>query len=70
MLQWQAVTSTWQTGQIFLWLGRALEADGDLDAARAAYGHVLRLWTGADSYRHDGLEEARQALARLSTERR
>lgn len=69
MLEWVTVNPAFRTGQIYLWLGRALEAEGDHRAARAAYSHVVRLWTGADPYRAEELDEARQALTRLPSER-
>lgn len=70
MLRWSVLWESIGTGQTYLALGRALEASGDRDGARNAYAQVLRLWDGADPYRHDGYEEARQALVRLSGEPR
>ena len=65
MLRWQTVHTTIQTGDAYLALARALEAEGDIAGAREAYQHVYRLWHDADSHRHAGRDEAFQALARL-----
>jgi hypothetical protein len=66
MLRWITRSWTSHTGDAYLLLGRALEADGDPAGARDAYQHVLRFWNDAEPYRHPEREEARRALARLA----
>jgi TolB-like protein len=66
MLRWRTATVAFATGATYLSLGRALEAEGDVNGARDAYGHVLRYWAGADEYRRADYDEALAALTRLA----
>ena len=68
ILRWQTAHSAVNTGQSFLSLARALEADGDGVRARDAYQHVLRLWHLADPYRQPEIDRATAALTRLAAE--
>ena len=52
----------------FLLMGRSLESAGRHDEARVAYGHVLRLWDGADPELESRRSEAEAALRRLGGE--
>jgi hypothetical protein len=54
----------------FLALGRAWEAAGERDSAVYAYGRFVRLWDKADPPLQGRVQEAREALARLSAEPR
>jgi hypothetical protein len=57
-------------GLFFLSLGQALEAEGDVEGAVAAYSHFLHLWDRADPELQPRVETARQALERLAAESR
>jgi hypothetical protein len=52
----------------YLALGRAWEAAGEPDSAAHAYGRFVRLWDKADPPVQGLVQEARDALARLSGE--
>jgi tetratricopeptide (TPR) repeat protein len=52
----------------YLALGRAWEAAGEPDSAAHAYGRFVRLWNKADPPLQGLVQEAREALARLSEE--
>jgi serine/threonine-protein kinase len=54
----------------YLALGRAYEAAGQRDSAAAAYGRFIRLWDRADPPLQGRVEEAREALKRLTAEPR
>ncbi|HEX6669717.1 MAG TPA: serine/threonine-protein kinase [Gemmatimonadales bacterium] len=54
----------------FLALGRTYEAAGKPDSAALAYGRFLRLWDRADPELQGRVTEAREALARLTSEPR
>jgi serine/threonine-protein kinase len=51
-------------------LGRAYEAAGQRDSAAIAYGRFVRLWDHADPPLQGRVEEAREALKRLTSEPR
>jgi hypothetical protein len=65
MFRWNATNRAGQTGDSYLALARALEAEGDYAGARVAYNHVYRLWRDADPFRHPARDEAFAALTRL-----
>jgi TolB-like protein len=50
-------------------LGKAEEIAQEKDSALAAYGHFLRLWAKADSMGQPRVQEARDAIARLTKEK-
>ena len=52
----------------YLWLGQALEAEGDVPGAVEAYSHFVRLWRNADPELQPRVETARQAIRRLTGE--
>jgi hypothetical protein len=52
----------------YLALGRAYEAAGERDSAAFAYGRFIRLWDKADPPLQSRVEEAREALKRLTGE--
>jgi tetratricopeptide (TPR) repeat protein len=54
----------------FLALGRAWEAAGERDSAAYAYGRFVKLWDKADPPLQSRVQEARDALARLTAEPR
>ncbi|HKU63324.1 MAG TPA: protein kinase [Gemmatimonadales bacterium] len=54
----------------YLALGRAYEAAGRRDSAAFAYGRFIRLWDKADPPLQGRVEEAREALKRLTGEPR
>ena len=54
----------------YLALGRAYEAAGERDSAAFAYGRFIRLWDKADPPLQGRVEEAREALKRLTGEPR
>ena len=54
----------------YLALGRAWEAAGERDSAALAYGRFVDLWDKADPPLQGRVEEAREALVRLSSEPR
>jgi eukaryotic-like serine/threonine-protein kinase len=54
----------------YLALGRTYEAAGKSDSAAIAYGRFLRLWDQADPELQGRVTEAREALARLTSEPR
>ena len=54
----------------YLVLGRAYEAAGQRDSAAVAYGRFIRLWDHADPPLQGRVEEAREALKRLTSEPR
>jgi hypothetical protein len=54
----------------YLALGRTYEAAGKSDSAAIAYGRFLRLWDKADPELQGRVTEAREALARLTSEPR
>ena len=54
----------------YLALGRTYEAAGKADSAALAYGRFLRLWDQADPELQGRVTEAREALARLTSEPR
>jgi hypothetical protein len=54
----------------YLALGRAYEAAGQRDSAAFAYGRFVRLWDNADPPLRSRVEEAREALRRLTGEPR
>ena len=54
----------------YLALGRAYEAAGQRDSAAFAYGRFIRLWDKADPPLQGRVEEAREALKRLTGEPR
>jgi tetratricopeptide (TPR) repeat protein len=54
----------------YLALGRTYEAAGKSDSAAIAYGRFLRLWDKADPELQGRVAEAREALARLTSEPR
>jgi hypothetical protein len=54
----------------YLALGRTYEAAGKTDSAALAYGRFLRLWDKADPELQGRVTEAREALARLTSEPR
>ena len=54
----------------YLALGRTYEAAGKADSAALAYGRFLRLWDKADPELQGRVTEAREALARLTSEPR
>jgi TolB-like protein len=54
----------------YLALGRTYEAAGAADSAALAYGRFLRLWDKADPELQGRVAEAREALARLTSEPR
>ena len=49
-------------------LGRIYEKDGQRDKAIAAYQEVTRLWATADSSLQPRVQEAKEAIARLTAE--
>jgi len=49
-------------------VGRASEAAGDMEGALAAYGQFLRLWDKADPSVQGYVDEAREAMERLTAE--
>jgi hypothetical protein len=51
-------------------LGRTYEAAGKADSAAMAYGRFLHLWDKADPELQGRVTEAREALARLTSEPR
>lgn len=55
-------------GVHFLWLGQALEAEGDIEGAVEAYSHFLHLWDRADPELQPRVETARRGLERLGAE--
>jgi tetratricopeptide (TPR) repeat protein len=57
------------TGQAYLALAEALEAQGDPAGAAQAYAHVVRLWENADPHLQPHVKTARDAIARLTGER-
>jgi hypothetical protein len=52
----------------YLARGRAYEAAGEPDSAAFAYGRFIRLWDNADPPLQGRVEEAREALKRLTAE--
>jgi len=54
----------------YLALGRAYEAAGQRDSAAFAYGRFVRLWDRADPPLQGRVDEAREALKRLTSEPR
>jgi serine/threonine-protein kinase len=54
----------------YLALGRAYEAEGARDSAAYAYGRFVKLWDRADPSLQGRVQEAREALARLTAEPR
>jgi hypothetical protein len=52
----------------YLARGRAYEAAGESDSAAFAYGRFIRLWDNADPPLQGRVEEAREALKRLTAE--
>jgi hypothetical protein len=54
----------------YLALGRTYEAAGKSDSAAIAYRRFLRLWDKADPELQGRVTEAREALARLTSEPR
>jgi tetratricopeptide (TPR) repeat protein len=54
----------------YLARGRAYEAAGQRDSAAAAYGRFIRLWDRADPPLQGRVDEAREALKRLTSEPR
>ena len=54
----------------FLALGRAWEAAGERDSAAYAYGRFVKLWDKADPPLQSRVQEAREALSRLTAEPR
>jgi tetratricopeptide (TPR) repeat protein len=52
----------------YLWLGQALEAEGDIAGAVEAYSHFVRHWAKADPELQPRVETARQAIRRLTGE--
>jgi eukaryotic-like serine/threonine-protein kinase len=54
----------------YLALGRAWEAEGQRDSAAYAYGRFVKLWDKADPPLQGRVQEAREALARLTAEPR
>jgi serine/threonine-protein kinase len=54
----------------YLALGGAYEAAGEPDSAAIAYGRFIRLWDRADPPLQGRVEEAREALRRLTSEPR
>ncbi|MBA3495836.1 MAG: hypothetical protein H0T86_01880, partial [Gemmatimonadales bacterium] len=54
----------------FLALGRAWESAGERDSAAHAFGRFVRLWDKADAPLQGRVQEARDALERLSAEPR
>ncbi len=52
----------------YLALGRAWEAAGERDSAAVAYGRFIRLWDKADPELQGRVQEARNALERLTAE--
>ena len=54
----------------YLALGRAYEAEGARDSATYAYGRFLKLWDKADPSLQGRVQDARDALARLTAEPR
>jgi hypothetical protein len=55
-------------GPQYLALGQALEAEGDIAGAIAAYSRFIELWEKADPELQPRVETARRRLERLSAE--
>jgi hypothetical protein len=67
-LRWQLYSGGF-TVFAYLALAEALEADGDNAGAAQAHAHVIRLWENADPHLQPHVTRAREALARLTSER-